>query len=473
MKAMSVLGAAVQYQFTSSQLFADTLFIAIGFIAVAVACASVAVFLIRKNRVDWTLLYFALFALLYGVRILLGTPVFRGGLGVPRDVAAAAVNFITYIIQIPAVLFAVTIIDGWQNRLAKLLFGLGCIEAIAGTAATLVGRGGGIVLTANNLLVLFVFVPAYVALFAWDEKARNFKVLQISFCVFIAAVLFDNMGGLGVFRTPIRVEYFGFIVLLAGMGWSAAQRAISDQQRLVAIERELDIARTIQKSILPEEVPQVAGLEIAVRHEPMTAVAGDFYDFVRIDERRFGVLVADVSGHGVPAALIASMLKMAFATHSSDAADPAQLLAKLNGAMCGKFSAHFVTAVYAVIDMERGTITYSGAAHPPILLGRNGSTQELAENGLMLGAFPFAQYANASVPLGAGDRLLLYTDGLVEASNARQEEFGAERLRSTLDGGSAAQIVARVFESVGAWSGLTNGRSQEDDLTAVAISVRA
>jgi phosphoserine phosphatase RsbU/P len=165
------------------------------------------------------------------------------------------------------------------------------------------------------------------------------------------------------------------------------------------------------------------------------------------------------------------MLKMAFATHVADAADPAQLLSKLNAAMCGKFSAHFVTAVYAVIDTARGTLTYSGAAHPPILLGRNGSTQELAENGLMLGAFSFAQYANASVPLAKGDRLLLYTDGLVEAANSGKEEFGAERLKATLDSAGAMQVIVNVFDQVAAWSGMKKGRAQEDDLTAVAIAV--
>jgi serine phosphatase RsbU (regulator of sigma subunit) len=139
--------------------------------------------------------------------------------------------------------------------------------------------------------------------------------------------------------------------------------------------------------------------------------------------------------------------------------------------MCGKFSAHFVTAVYALIDVAHGTLTYSGAAHPPILLSRNGTAQELAENGLMLGAFSFAQYSNASVPLAPGDRLLLYTDGLVEASNSSDEEFGAERLKQTLHSSGATQVIASVFDQVSSWSGMKNGRAQADDLTAVAVAV--
>ena len=462
----------LQFDFSSAQLRAETASIAVGFIAVAVALAAFVVFLIRRNRGDRTLLWFALFAFVYGVRILLGTAVFRGAFDLRRDVAASTVALITFWIQVPGVLFGTAIIDAWHDRIARALLVVACAEAVAGTMVTIAGTALPTMFTINNLLVVFVMLPGYVWLFSKNSEARGMVALKTAFAIFMAAVLFDNLAGVGVLPTSVRVETAGFIVLLAGMGWTAAQRTISGQQRLVAIERELEIARTIQKSILPETVPEVTGLDIAVRYEPMTAVAGDFYDFVRLEDRRLGVLVADVSGHGVPAALIAAMLKMAFATHAADATDPARLLTSLNAAMCGRFSAHFVTAVYALIDLSNGTVTYSGAAHPPILMRRGEHAQELAENGLMLGAFPFAQYTNASASIVGGDSLLLYTDGLVEAANQRQEEFGAERLKATLDGGSATQIISRLFDGVAAWSGLKNGRAQEDDLTAVAITVR-
>jgi serine phosphatase RsbU (regulator of sigma subunit) len=119
-----------------------------------------------------------------------------------------------------------------------------------------------------------------------------------------------------------------------------ALRAIRElfAQQLLTIQKELETARQIQLSILPSEIPKIQGLDIAARYVPMTSVAGDFYDFIVVDEKHIGILVADVSGHGMPAALIASMLKIALSTQEAHAADPAQVLWGLNHALCGKSS---------------------------------------------------------------------------------------------------------------------------------------
>jgi sigma-B regulation protein RsbU (phosphoserine phosphatase) len=280
-------------------------------------------------------------------------------------------------------------------------------------------------------------------------------------------VVYDNLSGFGLVKT-LGLEPFGFLIQLTAMGVVTAQKSIASEQKLLAVERELEIARKIQLSILPEKVPATKGLEIAVRYVPMTQVAGDFYDFIELPDGRLGVLVADVSGHGVPAALIASMLKMAFVSHAPAAADPAEMLTKLNGALYGHFSSHFVTAVYAVIDTAARTMTYSAAAHPPVLVRRgDGSVDELSENGLMLGAFDFAQYANASTKFGIGDQVLLYTDGLAEGSNEVDEEFGIERLKGSFDGGAELSLN-RVFAKTGTWTAKV---PQQDDLTAVVVGM--
>jgi hypothetical protein len=122
----------------------------------------------------------------------------------------------------------------------------------------------------------------------------------------------------------------------------------------------------------------------------MSAVAGDFYDFLLINNRQVGILVADVTGHGIPAALIASMLKVAFAGQAPHASDPTRVLTGLNQARCGKFKEHFVTAAYLFVDLERRLLHYSAAGHPPLLLASRteGEAREIEENGLMLGLFP-------------------------------------------------------------------------------------
>jgi hypothetical protein len=229
-----------------------------------------------------------------------------------------------------------------------------------------------------------------------------------------------------------NVEFIGLLVFVACLGYVSAYRTFANEERLLAINKELEIARRIQSSTLPQSVPTLTGLQIAARYVPMGAVAGDFYDFLCIDEKRVGILVADVTGHGVPAALIASMLKVAFSTQADHAHDPTRVLAGLNHSLCGKFEAHFVTAAYLFVDLEKSLLHYSAAAHPPLLLasGTAGQVQEIEENGLMLGVFPEAVYTSVEIRVGPGDRCLLYTDGILEAKNAAQEQFGSHAAKN-------------------------------------------
>src|SRR5215813_10633075 len=247
-------------------------------------------------------------------------------------------------------------------------------------------------------------------------------------------------------------------------------------QQLWAIQKELETARLIQQSILPETVPQIDGLDIAARYLPMAAVAGDFYDFIVMDNKHVGILVADVSGHGMPAALIASMLKIALAAQSAHADDPARVLQGLNQALCGKFQHHYVTAAYVFVDMKKRTLTYAGAGHPPLLMWGGGSpgVRDMTENGLFLGKFDFATYSSVELALSAGDRGLLYTDGIPETNNAEGVEFGSERFRQFLaaeKNGSANQMVDGLLKELARWSARGQGEDLDDDITMVAILV--
>jgi phosphoserine phosphatase RsbU/P len=257
--------------------------------------------------------------------------------------------------------------------------------------------------------------------------------------------------------------------LLAGMGYTASQRSVARERKLTEFEQELATARQIQSSILPRGAPPTGNLEIATRYQPMTAVAGDFYDFLSLGDESITILVADVSGHGVPAALVASMLKICFAAQRDQARDPAGVLAGFNRMLGGVLGSQYVTAACAHIDLGAKTVTYSGAGHPPsLLLIRNrGELLELSENGFFLGPFPQATYKNVSARLESGDRLLLYTDGVVEAKASDGEEFGRERLMEFM-------LDARHLEPV-EWINALFARMPsgppEDDLTVVLAQV--
>src|ERR1700758_673275 len=180
----------------------------------------------------------------------------------------------------------------------------------------------------------------------------------------------DETRGFDVGAVDYIHKPFSPAVVKARVQTHLVLRGIREQlaQQLLTIQKELETARQIQMSILPSEIPKIDGLDIAARYVPMTSVAGDFYDFIVVDNKRIGIFVADVSGHGMPAALIASMLKIALSAQAAHAADPARVLLGLNQALCGKFERHYVTAAYVFLDMLKGTLTYAGAGHPPLML---------------------------------------------------------------------------------------------------------
>jgi len=257
-------------------------------------------------------------------------------------------------------------------------------------------------------------------------------------------------------------------------------RATSQQlaRQLLAINTELEMAREIQLAILPSETPKIRGLDIAARYLPMSSVAGDFYDFIIVDEQHVGILIADVSGHGLPAALIASMLQVALTAQLAHASEPGRVLAGLNRALCGKFRNHFVTAAYVFVDMEKNSISYAGAGHPPLLLWRAStrSTSEVMQNGLFLGHFPEETYSALQLPVGAGDKAVLYTDGFLEASNPLDEMFGADRFRQLLDSNhhpGAERLADSVLDELSRWSGHPQGEGQQDDMTLLSIEFKS
>jgi len=163
---------------------------------------------------------------------------------------------------------------------------------------------------------------------------------------------------------------------------------------------------------------------------------------------------------------------------SPRASDPARVLTGLNQALSGKFQWHFVTAGYLFLDLENSTVNYAGAAHPPLLLWRkkSGSATEVLENGLMLGLLPDSTYSAITLPLECGDRIVLFTDGIVEARNPSGEEFGMDRLKRFVEENhalSAERLGDGLLDALEGWSGQARGEGQADDITLLAIHFKA
>ena len=194
-------------------------------------------------------------------------------------------------------------------------------------------------------------------------------------------------------------------------------------------EEELQRASEIQRSLLPKEIPQLPGFEVAGKWQPARTVSGDYYDVFKLDERRLGLCIADVVGKGVSAALMMANVQAAVRAYAGSAESPAQLCAKVNSLLCENLATgKFVTFLYGVLDSETRTLDYCNAGQVyPILVSQR-SSKALDHGGAVLGVFPTWEYENAKIEFRAGDRLLLVTDGITEASDGNEQEFGEEKL---------------------------------------------
>src|SRR5688500_3831249 len=194
-------------------------------------------------------------------------------------------------------------------------------------------------------------------------------------------------------------------------------------------QRELEDARLIQRGLLPTNVPRIAGLDLAVAWQPADGVGGDCFDTLPFASG-LGVSIADISGKGLPAALLMSNLQAAVRAFAQETAPPSVVCGSVNRLLCRNMaSGRFATFCYARVEPDAGRIVYSNAGHNPPLVVRAGNrTSPLSEGGMVLGIFPENVYAQAEIALGSGDRLVFYTDGITEARSPDGEEFGEERL---------------------------------------------
>ena len=217
------------------------------------------------------------------------------------------------------------------------------------------------------------------------------------------------------------------------------------------IERELEVAATIQRQILPRDLPSVPGFEIAARNRPTRQVGGDYFDLIPLSGGRLAFLVADVSGKGVPAALLVSTVHAAVHLQIDEAKSVADLVGRIDRHL-QRWAAtrKFLTAFFGLLDPASGKLQFVSAGHNPALLQRrSGEIVQLKATGVPLGMFPNSSWKEESVTLERGDLLCVYTDGVSEALNAADEEFGLERLERLLSPAASTEEVCRsVFDAV-------------------------
>ena len=239
-----------------------------------------------------------------------------------------------------------------------------------------------------------------------------------------------------------------------------------------SVEQELGTARSIQHALLPKDLPKLEGWKIAYHYQPAREVGGDFYDFLRLDDGRVGLVIGDVSGKGIAAALVmANTQSVLRAVARRGNVAPGRVLAEANEVLYAYIpSGTFVTCFYGVLDPENGRLVYANAGHDPPYSQRGGDAQELRARGMPLGLMPDMPYEEKETVLAAGDDLLLYSDGLVEAHDTKGDMFGFPRLRRLImaqSTGSGEELIDVLLAELTSFTG--TDAEQEDDITLVTL----
>ena len=423
------------------------------------------------------LIWFGILSAMYGTRILAQTP--AGFSVLPRSAWAIrpyVIWAITYLIVIPILLLWLELSLGKLRPFLKIAIFAASVFGIVGVFTVFIGPSPGTLGTFNQVLsICFLLVLAVVS--AVPILAKRFlavpsRVPAIGTLVLAAAALYTNLQGFLHLRSYPSFEPLAFAVFIFSMGYGAAGKVFGDERRLLSIENELAIARDIQTSILPSGVPGLKNVRIAAAYHPMTEIAGDFYEFIATDQNRVGILVADVTGHGVPAALIASMIKIAMQSVVSQPDDPRKVLHGLNRSLSPQLRGQFVTAAYLWLDTEIHKGSYSAAGHPPLLRWRGGRLEQIESNGLLFGFAPDADYPACDLPLSPGDRFLLYTDGVTDPENSAGEAFGDRELEKVVHNQQSrppAELCDQLLSELRRWQPAST--TQQDDITLIVIDV--
>jgi sigma-B regulation protein RsbU (phosphoserine phosphatase) len=298
---------------------------------------------------------------------------------------------------------------------------------------------------------------------AWLSKRESVVVMGLRS---IGVIYVDNRLQAGLF-TPDDLE------LLTAIAASAAVAIDNARLYQVAVEkgrleRELQVAREVQASLLPRATPRIEGWEFAARWQPARQVAGDFYDFVVVDDGSLGLVIADVTDKGMPAALFMALSRSILRASVTHARSPADGIAHANRLICADAAnGMFVTLFYAQLFPATGELVYVNAGHNPPLLydADRDQLSKLTRTGMVLGIDESARLDQRTVRLDSGDFILLYTDGVIDALNAQEQEFGEERLRQVVlenRGASAADMVDGLTRSISSFTGST---APFDDIT--------
>ncbi len=332
--------------------------------------------------------------------------------------------------------------------------------------------------------LLYAGEPAYIPNPQFDENDPALKYLGTS-KVLISIPSFDdgeaiNMVVMGIEDPdsfdPVDLPDMVWRTNLFGRATNTLVLKRELDQAYDIVDQELKTVAQIQRSLLPAKLPEIPTLDIAAHYETSARAGGDYYDVFQLEDGKWGFLIADVCGHGTPAAVLMAIMHALAHTIPGDVIQPGELLGYVNDKLAQHYTSdgNFITAFYGIYDPSNKSLTYAGAGHNPPRVKRcsDGSMFVLDEaRSIPLGIVPDTKYEQHTVELVSGDQVILYTDGITEAFNDNDQLFGTERLDAVLEhcGIDAHALIETVLESV---ERFTEGRPADDDRTLLVLKVR-
>lgn len=311
------------------------------------------------------------------------------------------------------------------------------------------------------------------------------------FAAFWVTAVFP-LGWIGVRRAAppdqdglVAVSILAVICLVTALGVTHL-----DRKRFLAVWRkenarhrerlrmreEIDYARKIQLSMLPQTAPQLDWMDLAAASLPATEVGGDYYEYFRLSDSKLALVIGDVAGHGLASGLLLSGVRSCLYLLEEDLAAPKEVFERLNRMVRRTTDKRtYMTLLCAVLDRETGTMTLVSAGHPPVLVrdAKTGRFEEVGEGAPPIGTFLEARYEPAQRPVGTGDLLVFYTDGLVEARNGQGQDYGDARLQRAVGRAAASRTAREIRDAVlGDLSNFKGDQEQADDITLVVVRLR-
>ncbi len=449
----------------------------LGFTYLVLGILALVIFILRIRRNEGFILILSVLNLLFGFKFLYENPLIQLSV-------LSTFNFWIYIMPIISASIPIAFIlfiryfIGWGWRKSILwLFIYSILQGIFKVMAEYSAPAQDIYGTTNIIFGWMAVLVLFLHLFRPGmRKDREVQIISVGLGFYLLAVFYENLTRTQWLSNNFSFDEPAYLFFNICLVYVAFKRITDTEKEYLTVKQDLETARSIQNAILPGVNPRGDMYEVSSAYLPMALIGGDYFDYQMPEDSYIGVLIADVSGHGISAALIASMMKVAFSSQRNNARSPATVLQQMNHSLTGQLNNEFITAGYLGIDLNKLVLTCSSAGHPPLLVYRRPGDEitELKVQGIPIGVYPETSFNESKMQLAKGDRLILYTDGILDVFSTANEPFGRQRLLNVIKETKNLlpdDAIDGILHSLQKWSGKSDGETYEDDITLIIFDI--